>query len=468
MAVDSPVLINDWYVGLRAYGQGSLGSTHLNPSPEQIHNATKIWNELKAQGYSDAAAAGVLGNMQAESGLSPGAIQTTYSSHMAQLPDGGQHLSDLTNDVMLEWYNHSNLNQKGYGTGLIQWDACNNNPNYPPKGNQITSFAIRYGYDWYDGDMQLYRLLVESQNTTGTYWYRSNVQPPMSWDDFKNFTGTPERASDIFRLCRERGGDSSIQVRRDNAKYWYNYFGGTPDPPEPPTPGPEPPEPEPPDPPEPPSDPDWVWGEDWADQTISSFDPDVTGVPIPYSQMDCIQFVDAAWNLISVVSLNGWTLGAGTNSLWRSTATFNTSPPSDPSIYPTPVLWWKGTIDEYINVHGQLPVGCLLFHKIPEDGSPPIPPQYAGDGIGNFVHVGIYCGNGYVMQSGGQDAGGIPGGGVHKSKYNKSAWNYMALVCWVDPTGEQPIIPTFDLVTFLSMWYSTKRKDVYKRVKRSI
>ena len=44
----APVLINDWYV---TPNPTSMGSTHLNPSPEQIHNATKIWNELKAQGF---------------------------------------------------------------------------------------------------------------------------------------------------------------------------------------------------------------------------------------------------------------------------------------------------------------------------------------------------------------------------------------------------------------------------------
>lgn len=452
----APVLINDWYV---TPNPTSMGSTHLNPSSEQIHNATKIWNELKAQGYSDAAAAGVLGNMQQESGLSPAALDR----HLSSLPADGTDLSLLTNAVML---GYGQKGVRGYGTGLIQWDAYNNDPNYPPEGNQIVSFAIRYGYDWYDGDMQLYRLQVESNNPS-KYWYSNSSAQYVSWEDFKNFTGTPERAADIFRIFRERGGDDSIQIRRDNARYWYNYFGGTPDPPTPPDPGPEPPEPEPePEPPEPPTDPNWIWGEDFA-QLALNYDPDITGVQIPYSQMDCIQFVNTVWRDITVVSEEPWTLGSGTNSLWRSTATYDTSPPSDPEMYPTPVLWWKGTIDEYVNKWGSLPIGGLLFHKIPEDGSPPIPPQYAGDGIGNFVHIGIYCGDGYVMQSGGQDAGSVPGGGVHKSKYSKSAWNYLALVCWVDPVVDFPL-PPMDVVTFLSLWYATRKKGVNKRVKRTI
>lgn len=464
MAYDPPVQINGWWVSTDDNG---LGYTHLGgntgntASAEQINNATLIWNALKAQGYSDVAIAGVLGNMTQESSLSPGALD----GHLSTLPDNGQSLTPLTNDVML---GYASLSQRGYGTGLIQWDSYNNDPNYPPEGNQLVSYAIRHGYDWYDGDMQMARLEMESQNTNNTYWYPWNVKPNMTWDEFKNYTGTPERAADIFRLCRERGGDSSVQIRRDNAKYWYEYFNGSQEPPTPPEPEPEPPAPDPdPEPPEPPSDPDWVWGVDFAQMALA-YDPDVTGVQIPYSTMDCIKFVDTVWHDISVVSGEPWELGPGTNSLWRSTADFNTSPPSDPSIYPTPILWWKGSIDEYTAAYGTLPVGCLLFHKIPEDGSPPIPPQYAGDGIGNFVHVGIYCGDGYVMQSGGKDAGSVPGGGVHKSIYDKSAWNYLALVCWVDPTGDTPIVHTFDLVTFLSMWYATNKKGVKKNAKRTL
>jgi hypothetical protein len=67
MAVDDPVLYNDYWVYLRY----SMGSTHLNPNAKQIHNATKIYNALIAQGYTSVAACGILGNMQTESGLSP-------------------------------------------------------------------------------------------------------------------------------------------------------------------------------------------------------------------------------------------------------------------------------------------------------------------------------------------------------------------------------------------------------------
>lgn len=458
MAVDSPVLINDWWVYLR----DSMGSSHLNPNDYQIHNATKIWNELKAQGYSDAAAAGILGNMQTESGLSPGAI----GGHLSQLPNNGQHLSDLPNSVMLEYYNHSKPSQKGYPVGLIQWDSYTNTA---PAGCTIVSFAERYNQDWYDGDIQMYRLQREFEtDSTYHYWDPSLLSTPMSWAEFKNYNGTPERAADIFRVARERssGDATGNQNRRDNARFWYEYFTGQPSP----DPDPQPTPPDPPDPgpdPEPPSLDDWVWGEDWANMVVQNFDPDITGVQIPYSQMDCMKFVDEAWKLLNVVDVNGYTLGTGTNRLWRSTDAYPTASPTDPTP-PTPELWYKSTIDNFIAHEDKLPIGCLLFHKIPDAGPPAIPPQYAGDGIGNFAHIGIYIGNNEVMQSGGRDAASVPGGGVHRSRYDASAWNYLAYVCYVEPTLQPYVPPEINVVDFLTLWYATRKKEVLKRVKRTI
>ena len=104
-------------------------------------------------------------------------------------------------------------------------------------------------------------------------------------------------------------------------------------------------------------------------------------------------------------------------------------------------MWWKGTISECEAQYGSIPAGALLLHQISDQGPPAIPSQYAGDGIGNFAHVGIYCGNNEVMQSGGRDSGSVPGGGVHRSVYDATAWNYVAFVVYVDCTGTEPPPP---------------------------
>ena len=435
MAVDSPVLINDWWVYLRF----SMGSTHLNPNDKQIHNAKKIYNGLIAQGYSAAAAAGILGNMQTESGLSPGALD----SHLSSLPNNGEHLADLTNTVML---GYASQNDSGYGTGLIQWDSYTTTA---PAGNVIASFAIRYGYEWYDGDCQLYRLQREFEtDSTYHFWNPNNHTPAITWAEFKNFSGTPEVAADIFRQCRERssGDATGNQNRRDNARYWYDYFGG-----------------------QPPVPTDWISGEDFATIALS-----YDGQYIPYDQCDCLDFINLVWHNIPAVDSNidlGRINGRyGTNTLWRSTRTFNTTDPYGQN--PTNELWVKddlGTIEALFG--GSLPAGCLLFHQISEAGPPPIPSYYAGDGIGNFAHVGIYCGNNEVMQSGGQDGRSIPGGGVHKSAFDITAWNYAAFCVYVDPTQQPPTPPEppeMSAIQLLMMFRTCKQEGKKNAIRQPV
>ena len=424
MAVDAPVLYNDWWVYLR----DSMGSSHLNPSDKQIHNAEKIYYGLIAQGYTIQSACGILGNMQTESGLSPGALQR----HLSTLPNNGEHLADLTNTVML---NYASPNDSGYGTGLIQWDSYGTA--HLPHGNVIASTAIRNNMEWYDGDLQLLRLNNEYlydpsggggiAGETFTFWYSNNHNPAVTWAQFKNWSGSVSEAADIFRQCRERssGDPQGNQNRRDNAGYWYDYFSG----------GPTPPTPD-----------DWISGTDFSTLAVA-YDPAITGVPIPYNQMDCIKYVQTVWRDIQAVSSSDTLCSPlGTNTLWRTNTVqypnlvklFNTTSPDSQN--PTPVLWYKDSIANCISIYGEIPAGALLLHQISEAGPPAIPPQYEGDGIGNYAHVGIYIGNNQVMQSGGRDAS--PGEGVHRSTYDPSAWNYVAFVVYVDPTGSGPTPPT--------------------------
>ena len=441
MAVDAPVLYNDWWVYLRY----SMGSTHLNPSDKQIHNAEKIYYGLIAQGYTIQSACGILGNMQTESGLSPGALD----SHLSTLPNNGEHLAELPNSVMI---NYCSQNDSGYGTGLIQWDSYTTTP---PAGNTLVSFAIRYNYEWYDGDCQLFRLQREYETDSQYhYWYANNHTPAVTWTEFKNWTGSVSEATDIFRQCRERssGDPTGNQNRRDNAQYWYDYFSG----------GPTPPTPD-----------DWITGTDFSTLAVA-YDPDITGVPIPYSQMDCITYVQTVWRDIQAVSSSDTLCSPlGTNTLWRTNTAqypnlvklFNTTSPDSQN--PTPVLWYKDSISNCISLYGDIPAGALLLHQISEAGPPAIPPQYEGDGIGNYAHVGIYIGNNQVMQSGGRDAS--PGEGVHRSTYDSSAWNYVAFVVYVDPTGSGPTPPTPpEFPDWLLLWYNTNKRKVIKNVKRIV
>lgn len=395
-----PTLINDWYLTTDTH----LGTSNTSGiTAEQKHNAEKVYQAFSALGWSLSAIAGMLGNMQHESFLSPAYIQAT---HRGTLPNSGASLSDVPNSVMIDFYDRSN---RSYGLGLVQWDGYTSTN---PQGQKLVSFASRYNLNWYDGDTQTFR--IQREQETNIQWTANTLYGTRwTWANYPTNDQTPEESAHIWRICYEVGGDASDRTRQENARYWYDYFSETP--------------PEPPEPPD-----DWISGEDFASLALA-----YNGQYMPYDQYDCIGFVNKVWKDIPAAS--GYNLTNGTNSIWRSTRTFPTTSPE--GVNPTPELWYKDTISNCIAEYGEIPTGALLFHQIGEDGPPAIPDQYRGDGIGNFVHIGIYCGNDEVMQSGGRDSGSVPGGGVHKSAYDSSAWNYVAFVVYVDPTGGSPTPP---------------------------
>ena len=434
-------LVNDWW--MTTDSGGTMGTTDTSGiSEKQKHNAEKVYNYFSALGWSLSAIAGMIGNMQLESWLSPALIQGT---HRSSLPNSASNLSDVPNSVMINFYGSS-----GYGIGLVQWDGYTSTA---PAGQKLVSFAERYGLTWYDGDTQCFR--IQREQETNIQWQNGTVDGIFwTWSNYINTTETPEKAAHAWRVCYEVAASGTDSTRQANARYWYDYFADVP--------------------PVPPLPTDWISGTTFASLAVD-YDPAITGVNIPYSQTDCIQFVQAVWRNIPAVGSDTLCSPLGTNTLWRTNTndypslvkTFNTTSPDNQN--PTPVLWWKGTISECITAFGDIPAGALLFHQISEAGPPAIPSQYAGDGIGNFAHVGIYIGNNEVMQSGGRDSSSVPGGGVHRSTYDSSAWNYVAFVVYVDCTGGPEPPPPYEPTWFQKHIYLfTLRKKVIKNVRKTI
>ena len=426
-------LVDGWWL----ITDGALGSSDTSHVTEkQIVNATNVYRYLSSYGWTLSAIAGILGNMHHESYLSPAYIQDT---NRWRLPNHAENLSDVPNSVMQNFYKeYYGVSSRAFGIGLVQWDG---------KGitrQKLVGFSMNNGLVWYNGETQCLRL--KDEHDGDKQWQKRTLYGiRWTWDLYVNNTRSPEDSAHIWRICYEVGGDKSDATRQANARYWYNYFEDTP-----PGPGPEPPEP-----PEP--DPYWISGTTFASSALA-----YDGQYIPYSQMDCIGFVNDVWKHISAYTASD-NLTNGTNSIWRSNRTFDTTSPI--GIKPTPELYYKSTIAECVEMYGEIPPGALLFHRISEEGPPAIPPQYAGDGIGNFVHVGIYCGNDEVMQSGGRDSASVPGGGVHKSAYDPQAWNYVAFVVYVNCLGSEPPEPPEPQFPFWLL-FDFKKKDVKKNVRR--
>ena len=76
-------------------------------------NEQLIWQFLKNQGFTDAGAAGMMGNLYAESALSPINLQNTYNTKL------GYTDSAYTAAVNKGTYNNFVKDSAGYG--LAQW-----------------------------------------------------------------------------------------------------------------------------------------------------------------------------------------------------------------------------------------------------------------------------------------------------------------------------------------------------------
>ena len=229
MAADPPVLVDGWYVYLRDMVGGTYGSSHLNPSEYQTVNAYRMRTELQNQGYCEKAIAGIIGCAQVESGISPGAIQK-----WSVLPNGAEHISDVPNSYMLQYYTPPSGGQ-GYGLGLLQWDRFS--AQY--QGHDLLTWENANGYDWYTGQGQLARLWFEYSNDSTYHFWHNNYGSALTWSIYRDIETSQFSHYDagecaiVWTSCWELSSldPTGRQYRRENGQYWYDYFDAHPDPP---------------------------------------------------------------------------------------------------------------------------------------------------------------------------------------------------------------------------------------------
>lgn len=127
---------------------GSGGDTNPNIgnvpsiSPNQV--AKEVYSALKSWGYSDEAAAGIMGNMLAESGMQ-------YTTTQGHSHDG------YTNQQCLD--RGCKNSGSGNAHGLIQWDSG--------RRDSLIDYAINTGRQWGTKDVQLEYL--KGEIVTGSY-----------------------------------------------------------------------------------------------------------------------------------------------------------------------------------------------------------------------------------------------------------------------------------------------------------
>ena len=76
-------------------------------------NQEKIWNYFKAKGLSEIGIAGLMGNLQAESGLNPMNMQNSYEKKLG--------LNDASYTAKVDDGSYTNFVKDKVGYGLAQW-----------------------------------------------------------------------------------------------------------------------------------------------------------------------------------------------------------------------------------------------------------------------------------------------------------------------------------------------------------
>lgn len=168
-------------------------------SSKVLENATEIYNQMRAAGWTHNAAVAALGNLAHESGMNPGQWQGGY---------------------------FENFNG---GFGLAQWTPATRISNY--CGSRAESAMS-------DGAMQMRYLLNNQPNQWSTYYINSSgyssyykITVPY-YSTFSAFKAGSDSVADMtaaYCICWERPSAqyAAISTRQEYAAYYDSYFGGS-------------------------------------------------------------------------------------------------------------------------------------------------------------------------------------------------------------------------------------------------
>lgn len=167
--------------GNNVTGGGSGGGvTPPELTTEQEKNAWQIWQFFKAKGWSEQAIAGMLGNMESESGI---------------IPDIDEHSG-------------------GGGYGLVQWT---------PK-SKLVDWCTERGLDYRTLGAQCQRIQWEVENNV--QWFENPQRPDLPYISFSQFTKLTDvkSAADYFIAFYEHPADPWQPIRQTQAQRWYDLL----------------------------------------------------------------------------------------------------------------------------------------------------------------------------------------------------------------------------------------------------
>ena len=158
----------------------------------------QIWDFLKAEGFNDFGAAGLMGNLLAESGLRPNNMEDRYQSKLGYNDDSYTRAVDNGT--------YTNFVTDAVGYGLAQWT-------YWTRKQNLLNFARQNNKSIGDLDMQLCFLVKELKEL-----YTNSV-----YNVLRKATSVLE-ASNAVLLNFERPANMGTSVQTTRARYGQTYY----------------------------------------------------------------------------------------------------------------------------------------------------------------------------------------------------------------------------------------------------
>lgn len=159
-------------------------------------NEKIIWDYFKAKGLNDFGVAGLMGNLRAESGLSPTNLQNSYEKKLK--------MTDMEYTVAVDNGSYKNFVYDKAGYGLAQWTFWS-------LKERMLEYAKSVGKSVGDLGMQLDFLYLELTRNKHILSVLENAT-------------SVRQASDVMLLQYERPADQSVSVQEKRAAFGQEYF----------------------------------------------------------------------------------------------------------------------------------------------------------------------------------------------------------------------------------------------------
>lgn len=182
----------------------------------------KVWFSLLNAGYSKYAAAGVLGNIWAESGFASNNLENSSNNKSGLSDEEFTNLVNegtITRDEFIKCEKYSTYSKQGwiYGYGLAQWTSAG-------RKQGLYDFAKSKGVSIDDVNMQVEYILAEITGTGADGFAGCQLSPYKGYtiDDWVNATSAGKAAEAFCWIFEKPGGWNS--ARATKAEEYYQLY----------------------------------------------------------------------------------------------------------------------------------------------------------------------------------------------------------------------------------------------------